>query len=361
MIEAVTSTTEGPKASPRPHDGGSPRRRPRPLVWAASAAAAAAVGVAAALLAAPEPPVPQPPLAERALASAADDAARLAVVAGAVAASGPEASRVAADRAATVLGLQAAVLSERPRYPEDDAEPSPAPSSSGPAAAQAAAPGNLARQLAESAGRRLADVPRVDGATAAALASLAAGQLLAARSLEPLAVTGTGTDATGGLSQEACPSPRPDPAAFAAVQAAEAAGVWTYTVLAARAAGEQRSQRLEAASAHETQLGLLERAAGEDCVALPPRAPGAALPAEAESAASLAALEESAAQAWAELVGETEGGARASAAQGLAVAAARRAAVAPLEPAAAAFPGHRPAQEAAASLAGGDPASPAAD
>ncbi|WP_077489176.1 DUF4439 domain-containing protein [Sinomonas mesophila] len=365
----MTSTTEGPDASARPNDDGAPLRRSRHLAWAASALAALAVGVAAALLAAPAPRAPQPSASELALAAAEDDAVRLAAAAGSLAAAGPEPARAAADSAASVLGLQAAVLRERPQLPQDDAGASPSPSgtrspsdtpsdSASPsptAAVQPPTPGDLARGLAESAGRRMADVVRVDGPTASALASVAAGQLLAARSLDPL-VADAASAATTSAAPAACPSPGPDPAAFEAVQTAEAAGVWTYTVLAARAGGEERAGRLDAASAHEAQLALLGRAAGESCVALPPRPPGAALPADAGSAASLAAVEESAAQAWADLVGSAAPGARPAAAEGLAQAAARRAAAGPLDPAAAAFPGHRAAQEEATSLAARGPA-----
>ena len=370
----MTSTTEGPDASARPHDDGAPRRWPRPVAWALSAAAALAVGAGAALLAAPVPPAPQPSASELALAAAEDDAVRLAAAADALAASGSGDVRAAAMSAVSVLALQAAVLGERPQLPEHDAGPSPsatdarspsgtpsatgAPSASGtPSASGAPAPTpeDVALGLAQSAGRRLADVELVDGPTAAALASAAAGQLLAARALDPL-MQPLPDEAAGAVTTAACPSPGPDPAAFEAVQTAEAAAVWAYTVLAARAGGDERAGRLDAAAAHEAQLALLGRAAAEACVTLPARAPGAALPADAGSPASLAALEESATRAWSDLVAVAAPDARSEAAKGLAGAASNRAAAGPLELAAAAFPGHRSAQEAAASHTASGPA-----
>jgi hypothetical protein len=163
---------------------------------------------------------------------------------------------------------------------------------------------------------------------------------------------------SGARSPAATAPPARGPAAgLAAVQSAEEAAVWTYTVLAARAGAAERPGLLAAVGVHRAQLDALEEAAGAACVALPAAQAGFALPADAGSPAQVAALETSATSAWSDLVGVVAVRTRSAAADGLERAARRAAAAGALgSPAASAFPGHRAAQSAAQSAA----ASPAA-
>lgn len=383
-------------------DSPAPRRGVRPWAWPAALAAAAALGVGASVVAAPAPPEPMPTAGEAALLRAHDDAARLAQTAAAL--------PVGASRTEGILSLQAQVLeaSLPPRWATRAASPTPGSTGAAPtgtastgtgatatASASASTPsgasaGSLARQLASqlaaSAAARRADLEAVDGPTAALLASVATGQTLEAERLAPAASTpasqqgsptgGAPTAAAGGAPSSDVPSSpaadtpsaagtsaqagasanaaeTPERAAFEAVQSAEQAAVWAYTVLAARSEAAARAADLAAADTHRARLGDLGALAGRAAVMLPAPAPGYALPADAGAPAQLAGLEDSAIAAWCALVGAVDPGLRASAADGLLESARRAAALAAGTAdhgttASAAFPGDLAAQGAAA-------------
>jgi hypothetical protein len=127
---------------------------------------------------------------------------------------------------------------------------------------------------------------------------------------------------------------------------AEQAAVWTYTVLAARSEGAVRAGHLASAAAHASQADAARAIADASCIRPPADAPGFALASDAASPASLTALEDSAAQAWSQLVGAAAPQQREAAADGLA-AAARRLAPLGITPEEEAFPGHAEARNAA--------------
>ncbi|WP_461162817.1 DUF4439 domain-containing protein [Sinomonas notoginsengisoli] len=287
----------------------------------------------------------------------------------------------------------------RPSSPESLSPRSRTSSAATPPLHDAAA---LAEDLSASAAARRADLAAVDGPTAALLASVAVGQTIEAERLAALAGTaGSGgpsaapapttpapaATTTSSPSQRACASPpatrtaRGTPAgrapssaptappaqpptsenaagpspgaldeatALAAVQTAEQAGVWTYTVRAARTAVDGRTLNLAAAGLHRSQLRALETVARAACVELPPEQAGFALPGDVGGEAQLVQLEGSAAAAWSDLTGAADPPLRATAASALLEAARRIAVVdAPGTAAASAFPGNARAQAAA--------------
>ncbi len=341
-------------------------------MWLAAVGVALAVGSGTALLAAPGAVPPGPTARETALARAEADAALLAAAAAGLAAPGAAAQvdgvQKAAARAARVLDLQRGLLAGSPG-PASPTTPAPA------ATPPADAPG-LAEALDTSAQARRRDLGGVDGPTARLLASLAAGLQVQAERLRA-AVRGASPPASPPTEPPAVPSAEPSPSSvpscnraggpssagpssagapsagsaqgsseLATTVRAEQAAVWTYTVLAARSEGAVRAGHLASAAAHASQEDAARAIADASCVRPPADAPGFALAPDAASPASLAALEDSAAQAWSQLVGAAAPQQREAAADGLA-AAARRLAALGITPEEEAFPGHAEARSAA--------------
>ncbi|ASN51616.1 hypothetical protein CGQ25_05655 [Sinomonas sp. R1AF57] len=342
-------------------------------MWLAAVGVALAVGSGTALLAAPPAVPPGPTASETALAHAEADAAVLAAAAAGLSTSGAAAAQVdgvqqAAARAAGVLDLQRGLLA---------GSPGPAsPTAPATAATPQADAAGLAEALDASAQTRRRDLGAVDGPTARLLASLAAGQQVEADRLRA-AVRGASAPAPPPTAPPAAPSAEPSPSSvpscsraggpssagpssvrapsagsaqgsseLAATVRAEQAAVWTYTVLAARSQGAVRAGHLASAAAHASQADAARAIADASCVRPPADAPGFALAADAASPASLTALEDSAAQAWSQLVGAAAPRQREAAADGLA-AAARRLAPLGITPEEEAFPGHAEARSAA--------------
>lgn len=340
-------------------------------MWLAAVGVALAVGSGTALLAAPAAVPPGPTAGETALVHAEADAALVALAAAGLAAPGPAApvdgAQQAAARAARVLGLQRGLLAGSP----GPAGPTtPAPAATGPADAA-----GLAEALDASAQARRRDLGAVDGPTARLLASLAAGQQVEAERLRA-AVRGASAPAPLPTAPPAVPPGEPSSSVLSCNRAggpssagpssagapsagsaqgsselattvrAEQAAVWTYTVLAARSEGTVRDGHLASAAAHASQADAARAIAGASCIRPPADAPGFALAPDAASSASLTALEDSAAQAWSQLVGAAASQQREAAADGLA-AAARRLAPLGITPEEEAFPGHAEARSAA--------------
>ncbi|WP_422936144.1 DUF4439 domain-containing protein [Sinomonas sp. P47F7] len=249
----------------------------------------------------------------------------------------------------------------------------------------AGSPGEVVARLTASVDARLAALPDVDGPTAALLASLAAGQSLqadgiaAAAGLSPqqpqqpsAATTATGPSSTPPPS--ACPgapaaaSPPataatrqsaaatiPSPAApavsaasgvsfadaLAAVDRAEAASEYTLETALARSAqgSSDAAARAAALDAHRRQLTAVAALASAACVTLPAQDAGFAVPQgfATDPTPALAAVAESAAESWAQLVGAAPADRRGAAAQGLFAAGKLVAGAAPSS--APAFPG----------------------
>ncbi|WP_369047037.1 DUF4439 domain-containing protein [Sinomonas sp. P10A9] len=153
--------------------------------------------------------------------------------------------------------------------------------------------------------------------------------------------TNSALPATQSLSPAPSDGAENGQSAFVAVEQAEQAAVWTYTVLAARTEAAARTSNLAAAGLHQAQLRSLVVLAERACAALPAPDAGFGLAADAGTPAQLAALEQSVAAAWSGLVGASTPDFRTTAAEGL-LGAARRAdavgAQSTLE--ASAFPGH---------------------
>ncbi|WP_413250545.1 DUF4439 domain-containing protein [Sinomonas flava] len=348
------------------------RRRSRPGMWLAAVGVALAVGSGAALLAAPAAVPPGPTASETALAHAEADAVVLAVAAAGLSTSGAAAAPVdgaqqAAARAARVLDLQRGLLA---------GSPGPAsPTTPAPAATPPADAAGVAEALDTSAQARRRDLGGVDGPTARLLASLAAGQQVQERLRA--AVGGASAPVPPPTAPPAVPSAEPSPSSvpscnraggpssagrssagepsagsaqgsseLATTVRAEQAAVWTYTVLAARSEGAVRAGHLASAAAHASQEDAARAIADASCVRLPADAAGFALAPDAATPASLAALEDSAAQAWSQLVGAAAPQQREAAADRLA-AAARRLAPLGITPEEEAFPGHTEARRAA--------------
>ncbi|WP_344299767.1 DUF4439 domain-containing protein [Sinomonas flava] len=349
------------------------RRRSRPGMWLAAVGVALAVGSGVALLAAPAAVPPGPTAGETALAHAEADAAVLAAAAAGLSTSGAAAAPVdgaqqAAARATRVLDLQRGLLA---------GSPGPvSPTTTAPAATPPADAAGVAEALDTSAQARRRDLGGVDGPTARLLASLAAGQQVQAERLHA-AAGGASAPVPPPTAPPAVPSAEPSPSSvpscnraggpssagrssagepsagsaqgsseLATTVRAEQAAVWTYTVLAARSEGAVRAGHLASAAAHASQEDAARAIADASCVRLPADAPGFALAPDAATPASLAALEDSAAQAWSQLVGAAAPQQREAAADGLA-AAARRLAPLGITPEEEAFPGHTEARSAA--------------
>ncbi|MDQ4490493.1 DUF4439 domain-containing protein [Sinomonas sp. ASV486] len=153
--------------------------------------------------------------------------------------------------------------------------------------------------------------------------------------------TNSALPATQSLSQAPSEGAANGQSAFVAVEQAEQAAVWTYTVLAARTEAAARTSNLAAAGLHQAQLRSLVVLAERACAALPAPDAGFGLAADAGTPAQLAALEQSVAAAWSGLVGASTPDFRTTAAEGLLGAARRADAVgAQSTLAASAFPGH---------------------
>ncbi|WP_168928662.1 DUF4439 domain-containing protein [Sinomonas albida] len=334
-------------------------------------------------------PAPAPSRGELALRSAQDDAARLASLAR-TASGQPGGQTTAGVRAAlastaAVLDKQVGLLASRP-----GASPSPG---SSPAAASPdqGSPAVVTARLFASVEARLVALPDVDGPTATLLASLAAGQSLQAEGIasaaglppqQPAPSQGAvqqgagqqGASPTASSTPNACPSAspaatKPAPAAVPSappVTAAPAAGLSfadslvavdraetaaAYVLETALARSSQGSSdalaRASALDAHRRQLTAVAGLAAAACVTLPPGDAGFAVPSgfAADPTPTLAAVAESAAESWAQLVGAAPADRRAAAAQGLLAAAQLAAGAAPSS--APAFPGLPAANPAA--------------
>lgn len=336
-----------------------------------------------------------------------DDAARLAATARLLARSPnvpDDAARQGALHVADVLDLQAGVLAASLPSPNPSPSAVSGPASESPSGAPSS-PAVMVIGLSASAAARTSDLPSVDGPTAALLASVAAGQALEAAhyahaaGTTPATLPSNGSSAAGRTSAGPAPSsvgpstcsaqsqsqsqsatisappatpPRPvssttsggavsEQAAFTAVEQAEQAAVWTYTVLAARTDAAARASHLAAAALHEAQLRSLDAMAERVCAGLPSPDAGFGLPADAGTAAQLVALEQSVTATWSGLVSATAPAVRATAAEGLLWAARRGDAVgAQSTLAASAFPGHAAGRAEAEVLGGAAGRAPSA-
>ncbi|WP_336853072.1 DUF4439 domain-containing protein [Sinomonas albida] len=277
------------------------------------------------------------------------------------------------------------------RAPSNPAAANPAAANPAAASPDQGSPADVTARLFASVEARLVALPDVDGPTATLLASLAAGQSLQAEGIasaaglppqQPAPSQGAvqqgagqqGAAPTASAAPNACPSAspaatKPAPGAVPSappVTAAPAAGLSfadsliavdraetaaAYVLETALARSSQGSSdalaRASALDAHRRQLTAVAGLAAAVCVTLPPRDAGFAVPSgfAADPTPTLAAVAESAAESWAQLVGAAPADRRAAAAQGLLAAAQLAAGAAPSS--ATAFPGLPAANPAA--------------